>query len=363
VRVRSFEYEPLPTRVVFGAGAVGRLPAEVAALRLARVLVLCTPGQEPLGERLAAVLGPLAAGVLAEARMHVPAGVADRAVAAARAVGADGCLAVGGGSAVGLAKAVALESGLPILAVPTTYAGSEMTPVWGRTAEGHKTTGRDLRVLPRTVVYDPELTLSLPPAVSLASAMNAIAHAVEAGYAPDLTPVIGLQAAEGIRALAGALPGIVTADDPSGGDRLAARADALYGAWLCGSCLAATTMGLHHKLCHALGGALDLPHAQTHAVVLPYAVAYNAPAAPAAMAALRDALRTGEHPALTLWRLSTGLGGPRSLRELGMRQDDVARIAELVGGAAFANPREVTRAGVTGLLAAAWAGDRPVPAG
>jgi maleylacetate reductase len=240
----SFTYQALPMRVLFGAGVLSRLPDEVAALGLSRVLVLCSPEQAGTARLVADALG----------------------------------VAVGGGSAVGLGKAIALEHGLPVIAVPTTYAGSEMTPVWGLTENGEKRTGRDQRVLPRSVLYDPELTLSLPAGMSATSGMNAMAHAVEGLYAPDATPIISLMAAEGVRALAAALPRVVT----DGAD-LDARTDAQYGAWLCGAVLAATTMSLHHKLCHTLGGTLDLPHAQTHTVVLPHALAYNAAAAPAAL--------------------------------------------------------------------------------
>ncbi len=353
---RAFTYQALPMRVVFGPGVLAELPAEVAALGLTRVLVLCSPEQEDTGRMVAAALGERAAGVLAEARMHVPVEVAARARDLARELGADGCVAVGGGSAVGLGKAIALEHGLPVVAVPTTYAGSEMTPVWGLTEAGEKRTGRDLRVLPVSVVYDPELTLSLPAQLSATSGVNAVAHAVEALYAPDATPIVSLMAEEGVRALAAALPAVVA----DGGD-LDARGEAQYGAWLCGAVLAATTMSLHHKLCHTLGGTLDLPHAPTHTVVLPHALAFNQPAAPAAVAALSRALGGAPDPARALWELAGRLGAPRSLRELGMDGADVDRIADLAVERPYANPRPVTRGGVAALLRAAWAGEPPAP--
>ncbi len=353
---RSFTYQALPMRVVFGAGVLAQLPDEVAALGLSRVLVLCSPEQEDTGRRVAAALGDRAAGVLAEARMHVPIEVANRARDVARELGADGCVAVGGGSAVGLGKAIALEHGLPVIAVPTTYAGSEMTPVWGLTEAGEKRTGRDVRVLPKSVLYDPELTVSLPAGLSATSGLNAVAHAVEGLYAPDATPIVSLMAEEGTRALAAALPRVV-----ADGTDIDARSGAQYGAWLCGAVLAATTMSLHHKLCHTLGGTLDLPHAQTHTVVLPHALAYNQPAAPAAVAALSRALGGTSDPARELWELAGRLGAPRSLAELGMKESDVPRIAELAVARPYANPRPVTRDGVERLLRAAWAGDRPAP--
>lgn len=351
---RSFTYQALPMRVVFGAGVLAALPDEVAALGLSRVLVLCSPEQADTGKLVADALGDRAAGVLAEARMHVPIEVATQARALAAELGADGCVAVGGGSAIGLGKAIALEHGLPVIAVPTTYAGSEMTPVWGLTEGGRKRTGRDERVLPRSVLYDAELTLTLPAAMSATSGMNAMAHAVEGLYAPDATPIISLMAEEGVRAMAGALPRVV-----ADGTDLDARSDAQYAAWLCGAVLAATTMSLHHKLCHALGGTLDLPHAQTHTVVLPHALAYNQPAAPDTVAALRRALGGVDDPARELWTLAGRLGAPRSLRELGMAEDDVPRIAEQAVANPYANPRPVTLEGVTALLRAAWAGEPP----
>jgi maleylacetate reductase len=351
---RTFTYEALPTRVRFGAGILAALPEEVAALGLSRVLVLCTPGHHDTGRAVAAALGDRAVGVLAEARMHVPVELARRARDVAAALGAEGCVAVGGGSAIGLGKAIALEHALPVIAVPTTYAGSEMTPVWGLTEAGQKRTGRDVRVLPRSVLYDPELTLSLPPALSATSGMNAIAHAVEGLYAPDASPIVSLMAEEGVRSLATALPRVV-----ADGTDLDARSDALYGAWLCGAVLGATTMSLHHKLCHTLGGTLDLPHAQTHTVVLPHALAYNQPAVPDAVAALSRALGGAADPAHRLWELAGRLGAARSLAELGMIEDDIPRIAELAIAAPYANPRPVTRDGVETLLRAAWRGEPP----
>jgi maleylacetate reductase len=352
--IGPFTYQALPMRVVFGPGSLAELPDEVDRLGLERVLVLCSPEQEATGHTVAAALGKQAAGVLAEARMHVPVEVAHRARDVAAELRADGCVVVGGGSAIGLGKAIALEHALPIIAVPTTYAGSEMTPVWGLTEGGQKRTGRDNRVLPKSVLYDPEMTLSLPAQLSAASGMNAVAHAVEGLYAPDATPIISLMAEEGTRALTRALPRVV-----ADGRDLDARTEAQYGAWLCGAVLAATTMSLHHKLCHTLGGTLDLPHAQTHTVVLPHALAYNQPAAPDAVAALSRALGGVGDPARTLWELADQLGSPRSLAELGMNEADIPRIAELAVANPYANPRPVTRGGVEALLRAAWAGQAP----
>ncbi|MFF7655632.1 maleylacetate reductase [Streptomyces sp. NPDC007983] len=353
-RARTFTYQSLPMRVVMGPGVLGQLADEIDRAGLGRVLVLCSPPQQALGEAVAQMIGDRAAGVHPHARMHVPAESAAAARDRAAELGADGCVAVGGGSAIGLGKAIALEHGLKIIAVPTTYAGSEMTSVWGLTEGGRKRTGKDPRVLPVSVLYDPELTLSLPAAVSVTSGMNAIAHAVEALYAPDASPIISLMAEEGVRSLAAALPAVV-----ADGKDVQARAEAQYGAWLCGACLGATTMSLHHKLCHALGGTLDLPHAETHTVVLPYALAYNQSAVPDAVSALQRALGQVSDPATTLWELARRLGAPSSLRELGMEEDDISRIVEQALTQPYANPRQVTADGLTRLLSRAWAGEPP----
>ncbi|WP_328499103.1 maleylacetate reductase [Streptomyces sp. NBC_00414] len=341
-------------RVVFRPGAsVTATAGEVERLGLRRVLVISGARGADTAKAVADSLGGLCAGVHAQARMHVPAEVADRAVEVARETGADGCVAVGGGSSIGLGKAVALRTGLPLIAVPSTYSGSEMTPVWGLTEHGAKRTGRDPSVLPRSVVYDPELTLSMPVPLSVTSGVNAVAHAVEALYAPDTSPLISLMAEEGVRAMASALPDI--AAEPSDPQ---ARSRALYGAWLCGSCLGATTMGLHHKLCHVLGGTFGLPHAETHTVVLPYALAYNAPAVPAAVGALNRALGTDDAPH-ALWTLAGDLGALRSLARLGLSETDLTAAAELVAGQAYANPRPVTTEGALAVLTAAYAGQTP----
>ena len=265
----------------------------------------------------------------------------------------DGLVAVGGGSTIGLAKAIALRTGLPQVAIPTTYAGSEMTDILGETEGGAKTTRRSEAVRPEAVIYDVELTRSLPPGLSATSGLNAIAHAAEALYARDGNPVIALMAEEGVRALAAALPAIVA--DP--GD-MAARGDALYGAWLCGLCLGSASMALHHKLAHVLGGSFDLPHAETHAVLLPHAVAYNAPAAPVAMARLAHALG-GRNPALALFDLAGRLGAPRALRDIGMPEDGLDRAVEAAVANPYWNPRPLEAGALRALLADAWAGRPP----
>lgn len=349
----EFTYDQLPGRVVFGTGALDRLADEVARLGAKRALLLSTPEQAGQAEEAARRLGKLAAGIFPKAAMHVPIEIARAAREEARRLAADCAVAIGGGSTIGLGKAIALDSGLPILAVPTTYAGSEMTPIYGITENGLKRTGRDRHVLPRCVIYDPLLTLSLPARLSGVSGMNAIAHCAEALYAKDANPVISLMAEEGIRALAAGLPRIM--QNPSD---LQGRSDALYGAWLAGTALGAVGMALHHKLCHTLGGSFNLPHAETHTIVLPHAVAYNAPAAPAAMERIARALGV-DHAATGLYDLAVRLGAPVALRDIGLRQGDLDRAAEIATANPYDNPSPISRDGLRALLDDAFHGRRP----
>ncbi|HEV7266777.1 MAG TPA: maleylacetate reductase [Falsiroseomonas sp.] len=351
--MHRFTYTGLPSRVVFGQGMLASLPAEVDRLGLKRVLVLATPQREAEARALAERLAGRAAGVFAGAVMHTPVEVSERAVALARELGADGTVAVGGGSTIGLGKAIALRTDLPQIAVPTTYAGSEMTTLLGETAGGEKRVQRTPKVLPEVVIYDVALTLGLPSELSAASGLNAIAHAVEALYAPDGNPVVSLMAEEAIGALARGLPRVVTAPND-----VEARSDALYGAWLCGAALASVAMGLHHKLCHVLGGSFGLPHAQTHAVVLPHATAYNANGAPEAMRRIARALGADD-AATGLHELAKRIGSPLALRELGLKENDLERAAEIAARESYPNPCPIERNAIRKLLGNAWAGSAP----
>lgn len=348
-----FVYNALPVRVIFGSGTLRQLPAEVDRLGLRRVLVLSTPQQEHEGRATAERIGDRAASVFAGATMHTPVEVTEKAMAVVIAEQIDGLVAVGGGSTTGLAKAIALRTDLPQIVAPTTYAGSEMTPILGETRDGVKTTQRSAKILPEVVIYDVDLTLSLPVALSSVSGMNAIAHAVEALYAQDRNPIVSLMAVEGIRALARALPRIVEAP----ADR-EARSDALYGAWLCGTCLGAVGMALHHKLCHTLGGSFDLPHAETHTAVLPHATAYNAAAAPEAMRAIADALGA-DNAAQGLYDLARRIGAMLALRTLGLPQEGIDKAADIAMANPYWNPRPLDRNAIRELLARAYAGEPP----
>ena len=348
-----FIYTTQPARVVFGAGSLSQLAQEIDALGAKKALVLSTPNQRALAETVAGMLGARAAGVLDRAVMHVPLETAREAREVARKLGADCAVTIGGGSTTGLGKAIALDSGLPILAVPTTYAGSEMTPIFGITEAGLKKTGRDVRVLPRTVIYDPELTLSLPVGLSVTSGINAIAHAAEGLYAVDRNPITDLMAEEGIAALGRALPRIVKQSHD-----MEARSDALYGAWLCGTVLGHVGMALHHKLCHTLGGSFNLPHAETHTIVLPHALAYNSEQAPQAMARIARALG-GASAAQAVFDLAKSNGAPVALKDLGMKAADLDRACDIALQSQYPNPRPLERTAIRQLLENAFEGQRP----
>ena len=351
--MQSFVYQSQPSRVIFGAGTLAQLPREMDALGASRALVLCTPEQRASAERVADLLGARAAGVFDRAVMHVPIETAREAREEARRLGADCAVAIGGGSTTGLGKAIALDSGLPIVAIPTTYAGSEMTPIYGITEAGLKKTGKDPRVLPRTVIYDPELSIGLPVGMSVTSGINAIAHAAEGLYATDANPIMDLMAEEGIAALGRALPRIHARPDDA-----EARSDALYGAWLCGSVLGAVGMALHHKLCHTLGGSFNLPHAETHTIVLPHALAYNTAAAPRAMQRIARALG-GASAAQAVYDLAKTNGAPVALRDIGLKEGDLDKACEIAMSNQYPNPRPLERGAIRQLLQDAFEGVRP----
>jgi maleylacetate reductase len=358
--MRSFTYEALPGRVVFGVGA-GRekLVEEVIRLGAERMLLVATEREMEVAEELAAPLGDRVVGVFTNVRPHVPVEVATAARELARRIGADCLLSIGGGSTTGTAKAIALELPLPIVAVPTTYAGSEMTPIWGLTEAQRKKTGTSVDVLPKVVVYDPELTISLPPFITGPSAMNAMAHCVEAFYAPGANPITSLLAEEGIRALARGVPVAVTSPED-----LEGRSKILYGAYLAGAALAVAGAGIHHKICHIMGGAYDLPHAEMHTVVLPHAVAFKEPAIPEVMERVAGALgEWGKNGAATgLYDLTESIKAPTTLKDIGMKGENLDRAVGLVLAAVPEdNPRPMDEdeAGVRNILENAYAGRRP----
>jgi len=352
--MKHFTYDALPGRVVFGAGRRSELPGEVELLGPKRVMVIADENAKDVADEIAEALGTRVAARWDAVAQHVPTELAEAARAAASDADADGIVCVGGGSTTGLAKAIALVRDAPIVAVPTTYAGSEMTPIYGLTGE-HKETGRDLRVLPRVVVYDPELTLGLPAAVTAPSAFNALAHCVEALYGPGENPITSLMAQDAIRAIASALPRVT--EKPRDLD---ARADLLYGAYLAGAALAVVGMALHHKICHVLGGTFGLVHGDVNAVMLPHVVAYNAAGAPDAIARVGSAI--GAEAAGGLFDLAVEVGAPTSLAALGMPEDGLDQAAQRAVAETTFNPVPVDVPAVRALLDDAWHGRRPAVA-
>ncbi|WP_171181271.1 maleylacetate reductase [Ruegeria sp. HKCCD8929] len=349
----AFEYTGSPAKIVFGSGSRGRVREMMDDLGCKRALVLATPFQKPDAESLAEDLGGLSTGVFANATMHTPTDVTEQAMVVLEEADADCVVSLGGGSTTGLGKAIAYRTDLPQIVIPTSYAGSEVTPILGQTEGGTKTTLSSPRALPEVVLYDPDLTVGLPVGMSVTSGLNAIAHAAEALYAKDRNPVSTLMASDGIRALVDALPKIV--ENPSD---MEARGNALYGTWLCGSVLGTVGMALHHKLCHTLGGAFDLPHADTHTVILPHAVAFNAAEVPELLAPIADALGH-EMPGLGLHEFAKSLGAPTTLIELGMPEDGIDHAADLAMANPYWNPRKLERPLVRRLIEKAFHGLPP----
>ena len=349
---RTFHYQGSAAHVVFGEGSSESVGEWIEKIGCRRALVLSTPHQKADAERLAKRLGPLAAGIFPGAVMHTPVEVTQAALQVVGDSGADCVVSLGGGSTTGLGKALAYRTDMPQIVIPTTYAGSEVTPILGQTENGRKTTVKDPKILPEVVIYDPALTVGLPVGLSVTSGLNAMAHAVEALYAQDRNPISSLMATEGLRAFASALPAIVS--NPSD---VAMRAEGLYGAWLCGTVLGTVGMALHHKICHTLGGTFDTPHADTHAIMLPHTAAYNAVAVPdllaPAGALFRGSIGGG------LWDFARSVGAPLSLRDLGLTENDLHIASRIAVENPYWNPRPIDQRSIRELLQQAWEGIRP----
>lgn len=350
---RAFTFPGITTRVVFGSGTLAEAGREVARLGHSHALVLSTPHQRDEAERLAADLGPRSAGVFAGAAMHTPVEVTEEAVAAYRASGASCVVSLGGGSTTGLGKAIAVRTGADQVVIPTTYAGSEMTDILGETAGGEKTTHRDPAIRPETVIYDVTLTTTLPVGLTVTSALNAIAHGMEALYATDRNPVVVAMVRDALPAFRDSLPAILKTPTD-----LDARAEALYAAWGCSTALAYVSMALHHKLAHVLGGSFNTPHAETHAILLPHTTAFNEQAVPELLAPITQVFGGGSAGG-GLWDFAKALGAPMRLADLGLTEADLDRAAAIALKNRYDNPRPFTEADIRALLQAAWEGRRP----
>lgn len=351
--MRDFNYQSLPWNIVFGAGSLERLPEELRKLDRSRALVLCTPNQTADAGRVQALLGDACAGVFDQAAMHVPADTVTAARSLADQLEVDCTVAIGGGSTTGLGKALALQADLDNIVIPTSYAGSEMTNIWGMTEHGRKVTGRDMKVVPTLTIYDPVLTLTLPPEFAAASGLNAMAQAAVNVTSTLSSPFVVTMAQEAVRRLSQSLPRVLRSPDD-----LDARAQALYGASLAGGALGTGTTGLHHRLCHIFGGTFNTPHAETHTVLLPHSIAYNAKAAPEGTARLAQALGVS-NAAQGIYQLAKDLGAPSGLRELGVKETDLDQAADMAVESAIINPEPLTRESIRALLSNAYFGRAP----
>lgn len=348
----TFRYRASSARIVFERDARMGLSDHIRKLDRQRAFLVATPEQAADAHALCRLAAPFPAEAFPGAKMHTPVDVTEEALARLRGFRADCIVSLGGGSSTGLGKALSWRTGLPQIAVPTTYAGSEVTDILGETDGGRKTTIRDERIFPELVLYDVELTLGLPVRMSVASGLNAMAHAAEALYAGNRNPISTLMAVEGLRAFREALPAIVDAPRD-----IAARERALYGSWLCGTVLGMVDMALHHKICHTLGGSFDLPHGETHAVMLPHTVGYNVEAAGVLLEPL--AALFGDSPGRGLHGFARALDAPMSLRDLGMREADLDRAARIATENPYPNPRPVDPASIRAMLQRAWEGATP----
>lgn len=349
----NFDYSALPWNIVFGVGSLQRLPEELDKLGYSRALVLSTPQQSDKGQALVELLNGRAVGLFGQAVMHVPVETVEQACQAVKKLNADCTVSLGGGSTTGLGKVLALRLDLPNIVIPTSYAGSEMTNIWGITENGRKTTGRDNRVVPTLTVYDPELTLTLPAKFAGPSGLNAMAQAVVNVAASDVNPIVSAMALEAVKALSHSLPMVIA--EP---ENMEARAEALYGACLAGGSLGTGTTSLHHRLCHTFGGTFNTPHAETHTILLPHCVAYNAAATAAGTRRLAEAMGV-EDAAVGIFELARTVGAPTALKDIGIKHSDLDQAAAVATETSVNNPEAVTLERVRGLLENAFHGHLP----
>lgn len=349
----QFSHQSHAVRVVFGPGKVQQLKAELQRLAAKRALFICTSSGRQRYRTQIESLGPLCAGVFDRVEPHCPQSIAEAALEEYRRLDADAVVALGGGSTIGVGKYIAANGHANVVAVPTTPSGSEMTSLYGVKIGLEKRTSRDDRVRPKSAIYDPELTLTLPAHETATIGMNCLAHCVEGLYAREPDPIAGLLAQDGIRALANGLP--ASCAQPEDID---ARSLMLYAGFLGGLVVSMVGIALHHKLCHILGGHFGVPHGESNAVILPYVVAYNAPAAPQAMSILSNVFGSAE-PALAIYELARRINAPRSLQELGMREEALEPCARELVSESFYNPRPVKLDEMMSLLHEAYVGRPP----
>lgn len=354
--MKIIEYEPQPGKVIFGQGALSKVADALESVGGKRAAIISTDGRKDLANKVAALLGPLCQTVYTKSVQHVPVETVDEALTTIESLDIDSLVAVGGGSPIGLAKAIALKTSLPIIAIPTTYSGSEMTPIWGMTKDGIKTTGRDIAVKPKVVIFDPELTLSLSSRLSITSGINALAHCAEGLYSENANPVTLVMAEKGFKEIIEGLT-LILEDSKN----IEGRSKVLLGAWMGGGVLGTVSLALHHKICHALGGSYNLPHADTHTAILPYALWYNlghVPEARDVMARILD-VEPEDVPG-AVYDLIAQFGGPTSVKEVGMKEENLREAASIIVQNPYYNPRPVEEESIYKLLEYAYKGDRPI---
>jgi maleylacetate reductase len=351
----GFVYAAAPARVVFGQSRVRELGAELDRLGIARVMVACTPGGESRYRPIIDAIGGRCVRVFARAEQHCPEPIAEAALAEFAGSGADGVATIGGGSTIGLGKVIAARCKVPFVAIPTTLSGSEMTALYGMKVGQEKRTWTDAAAKARTVIYDPNLTVSLPKHETATTGMNCLAHCVEALYPAQPNPIARLIALEGIRVLGASLPGVVERNDAE------SRAGALYAGFIGGLLVSMVGIGLHHKICHVLGGHFDVAHGDSNSVILSQVVGFNAPAMPAIAADIGEAL-SGNDPGAAIFDLAERIGAPTSLRQLGVPRSGLHAVAEEVVARGTHSPRPITVEALAHLLDQAWHGQRPTAA-
>ncbi len=347
----TFTYRSDPVRIVFGAGAIAALRAEADLHKISRLVVLCSPARVDWAKTLIAPVAERCQGFCHTAGQTMPRDAFDRIIAEIKRINANGFIVIGGGSPIGLAKAAAATTGLPYIAVVTTYSGSEMAPRWYIGVAENRVNGESVATLPATAIYDPELTLDLPPAISAASGMNAMAHAVESLYGIDTNPVVQTMAQEAVRLLGANLPRLL--DNPRD---LAARTDVLYAAWLAAHFRA--EVGLEHAIAQRMRQWFNLDHARTHAIATPYAIGFNASAAPQAMRRIERALGAKD-AARGLYDLNLRLGLPIGFKDLGLKESDIDKAVDVIAAVKITHPRPVSKTDLRNVIGQAFAGAPP----
>lgn len=351
----QFDFNPVPSRVVFGENSTLKLCDEVRLLGGSRALIACTKNMVSRMDHVIDGLGENCVGIFDGVEPHCPEHVAMAALQMFKDKKADVIVAVGGGSTIGVGKAITLRTGVPFIVVATTPCGSESTPIHGMLIGNKKKTGRDPKVIAKTSIYDPVLTTSMSAHHTATIGMNSLAHCVEALYANVKSPISDLMAINGIKALiTGILGSVKNPND------LGYRAQVLYGGMLSGYCVTLAGIALHHKLCHVLGGHHGIPHGESNSVILPYAVAYNETAAPDAMAKIKDAMNTNSASG-GIYDFATEIGVPKSLKELGMSEEDLDAAARETVKTTPYNPKPVDVKSVREMLQQAYEGSRPNP--